>query len=63
MSEDETFWQRDIKVWELYYYYGNIKILTMFFRFVVYIAHAKFQVISFNNLKDIQWFSNMLKFV
>ena len=56
MSEDETFWQRDIEVWEQYYYYGNIKFWTMFFRFMVYIAHAKFQVISFDNLKNIHDF-------
>ena len=32
MSENEVFWQRDLDVWELYYYYGNIKASTMFFR-------------------------------
>ena len=56
MSENEEFRQTDLEVWELYYYYGNIKTWTMFFRLMVYIPHAKFQVISFNNLKDIHDF-------
>ena len=55
ISVNENFFQRDVEVWELYYYYCNIK--TMFFRLVVCMhAHAKFQVISFNNLKDIYEF-------
>ena len=43
MSENEDFWQRDLEVWELYYYYGNIKTWTVFFRLVVYIHMQSFK--------------------
>ena len=53
IPDNEYFFQRDVQVWELYFYYSNIKTWTMFFTLVVMHAHAKFQVISYNNLKDI----------
>ena len=35
ISDNEDFFQRDVEVWDLYYYYCNIKTWTMFFRLVV----------------------------
>ena len=52
IPDNEYFFQRDVEVWELYFYYCQIKTWTMFFTLVVMHAHAKFQVISYNNLKD-----------
>ena len=31
MSENEDFSQRGLEIWEVYYYYGNIKTWTVFF--------------------------------
>ena len=47
-SEDKDFWQGDLEVWELYYYYGNIQIWTTYVRLVHMVYCTKFQVISFN---------------
>ena len=43
MSENEDVWQRDLDLWELYYYHGNIKTWTMFSRFVVCIHMQSFK--------------------
>ena len=47
-SENKDFWQADLEVWELYYYYGNIQIWTTYVRLVHMVYCTKFQVISFN---------------
>ena len=42
-SENEDFWQRDLEVCELYYYYVIIKTWTMFFRLVVCVHMQSFK--------------------
>ena len=43
ISDNEDFFQRDVEVWELYYYYCNIKTWTMFFSLVVCIHIQSFK--------------------
>ena len=49
MSENEHFFfQRDLEVWELYFYYCSIKTKTMLFRLVVCQSFRQ----------SFKWFSN-----
>ena len=56
ISENEDFFQKDAEVWNLISYNGDHKSRTGVLQFGGLYAQAKFQVLSFNNLKDIHDF-------